>query len=201
MAMESFADHKSSFVSGSCFTALSRSDTFLSASLVGLFRSVLNTVSAEEARQGKEAGHLWNPIIKKGSKVEDHRLQQSSVVRYLRTNQLLMHHLAKDTERLLLGKQRAIMEVWIGWLLALWDLEERESHLLWLLGTARRFSCEEEMFGCSKLATTTLSLTKTSRLPSLPLSMSWNLVSCTHLRGHTVLRSAVIMRKKGLSGH
>lgn len=67
-------DQMPAFVPPSFFPALGRSDTVTYVSLVDLFMFLLNSLDFEEALLCEEVPHIWNPIIKKGSEVEDQRL-------------------------------------------------------------------------------------------------------------------------------
>lgn len=49
----------------SCFRALGRSDSVTQISLLDLFRIALSMFDSEEALQGKEVRHAWNPIVNK----------------------------------------------------------------------------------------------------------------------------------------
>lgn len=87
--MDSITDHMLALVPLSCFKPLGRSDTVTHMSLADLFRFVSSTFDGEEGQKGEEARHFWNPIIHKGSEVEDSRVWHSGVARYSSTIQLL----------------------------------------------------------------------------------------------------------------
>lgn len=77
---------------------------------------------------------------------------------------LLMHRLSRVDGPLLNHMQCGDLDVWIRWLLALCDLEERgsHSHLLPVIGEAvEHFFCQKGMLKC-RLAITALSMTKIS---------------------------------------
>lgn len=140
--MISFADHIPAFIPPSCFIALGRNDTVTHMSLANLYRFILNRFNVKEALQGEKARPLWNPIVNKGLEVEDQRLRRSSMTQYVLSSQLLMFHLVNDARELMDGIWRAKQASWMGWAMALGELTERGSHLLWLLATA----------GCSLLS-------------------------------------------------
>lgn len=108
-------------------------------SLVDVFRLTLNTLDREEALQGKEARHFWNPIISNGSEVEDQRLNQSGFAGSSSSNIQLIYHPVNDSRPLIYGFRRAELDVWIGWLLDLCDLTDCDSHSFWLPATGGRF--------------------------------------------------------------
>lgn len=130
-----------SVVRPQCFTALDRSDTVTHMLLPDMFRFVLNTFKGEEALLGQEVHPFWNPIINKGSKVEDLRLRQLGDAQYLSRNQLLRHHVVENVGRLIYGIGRADLNVWIEWLLAFCGLTEHGSRLLLIASDRRSLLC------------------------------------------------------------
>lgn len=128
--MESFPDRIPSFVPVSCFTASCLDVTVKHVPFADMFRFVLNTFDDDDALQGKYGRHLWNPIINKGSEVKDQRLQQSGVVQCSTADQLLIYNLLRDAERLIYDMRLVELDVRIGCLLALCDLNKSGLHSL-----------------------------------------------------------------------
>lgn len=90
---ESFPYHMQPFVPALCFTVLCKRDTVIFISRANLFRFALNTIDSKGTLQAKEANQFCNPILNKGSKVQDLLQRQPGVAWYSMTNQLLLHHL------------------------------------------------------------------------------------------------------------
>lgn len=95
---------------------------------------------------------------------------QFGVARCTWTSELLTHHLDNDAGWLKYGIGSAELSLWAGCLLALCYLTECGSYSLCFPETRGRSLCHRTMLSC-KLATTNLSVTKTSSLGSLPLSL------------------------------
>lgn len=74
MVMELFADHLHSFISLSYFTEVGRRVRVIHVAREKHLQFLLSNFDDKEALQAKVTRHFWNPIIKKGSKVEDERL-------------------------------------------------------------------------------------------------------------------------------
>lgn len=72
-----------------------------------------------------------DPLVSMSSEVEDQRLRQSGMARYSLTSQLHLHHLLNDAERRKYGIRHAKQDVWIRWLLVLFELADDRSHSLW----------------------------------------------------------------------
>lgn len=66
-------------------------------------------------------------MINKGSEVDQLWICDADVYRYF-SNHLLMYHLVDDKRRLIIRVWPGELEIWIGWFLALYDLEEQKSH-------------------------------------------------------------------------
>lgn len=95
-------------------------------------------------------------------------LQQAGVVRYLSTNQLLMHSLVKDFAWMMYGTQPAELNVWIVTLLAFCNLHQRGRIFFAYWWCEGAFYVRDGLLR-DQLATTTLSMTKESSLASLPI--------------------------------
>lgn len=111
-------------------------------------------------------------------------LRQSLVAQVLSPTQLVMHHLVSDAGLLIYCIRRAELDLWIGWLLALCDVPEQESHSPRLPATGRGFLQSGRLVE-AQVALSTLIITNTSGLVSLPLALSGNQIPCTPVRGHT----------------
>lgn len=182
------------FIHLSCITSLVQRETVTHMSQAEMFRYVLITIDGTEELQGQEAHYLWNPIIKKGSELEDRHLGHSSVLRCYSTNQLPIHYLLNDAGRLISGISRAELDMWFGWFLALYESPERVSHFLWWPETGRRSFCQKSML-TKKLATDFKH--EKNKFPGLlPMSLGQKVLSCLHARGHSILRLSQRRKRK-----
>lgn len=94
----------------SCSTILGRGEAVAHMWPVDLVRCVLNTFDGKETLQGEKARHFLNPIINKGSEVEERPLRMSGVAQYAWSNQLLIHYLVNVAGRLVYGIWRAELD-------------------------------------------------------------------------------------------
>lgn len=69
-------------------------------------------------------------FINKGLKEEDHQVQQTGMVLYSLTSQLLMPYLLNNARWLTYDISSGEIEVWIEWFLQFCNLNECRSHLL-----------------------------------------------------------------------
>lgn len=100
-------------------------DVFMEHSLEQLFTAVQDTFPGEEvvARNENEERLLWNPIVNIGNGTRDRNNNDCGRSRFSSTEKLLEDKLGNSDENNWFAPRRSALDVWIGWLLALLNLD------------------------------------------------------------------------------
>jgi len=84
---------------------------------------ILATFPGEDILMDEAAWKGWRPIINVGDETMDQNHRNAGIGRYSSTPWLTSSHLEDSGERIPVAVRRAYLDVWVGWLLALMNLD------------------------------------------------------------------------------
>ena len=102
------------------------------------FEKLYETFPGEEVLKDEKERLLWNPIVNSGIETEDKSERDAGRARYTGTVELLMNHFEKRRATAKFGYFRAALDVCLGWLAGMFDLDNRSKEQCWLPITGGR---------------------------------------------------------------
>lgn len=81
----------------------------------------------------------WSPIVNVGVERRDEQDRNHGIGRYTTTWSFLMQYMESSEERRVLAKHRALLDVWLGWLGALLNLDKNGTEPVTMPSTGGRF--------------------------------------------------------------
>ena len=92
-------------------------------SLEKLYDFMETTFPGEEAIKDEKQREHWNPIINSGDASTDLNQRNGGHARISSTTRLLIGHMESDRQRMWAARRRAALDLWMGWLLSLLNLD------------------------------------------------------------------------------
>ena len=134
--MENFVEPMMPF---SCLGILERLPEVVQGISISVwFKWMESTFPGEEDMKSNENWGLWAPIINSGFKETDEKANEEGRGRYTSTTRLLMDYCERRERNVKYSERRAAMDVWIGWVVALLNLDHDVYFKSWLPGTGGR---------------------------------------------------------------
>lgn len=80
---------------------------------------IMSTFSAENIVKKEKNRKLWSPIVYEGVESLEEEDRYAGTARCSSTKELLMEYMVVDIEPVWSAKERADLDVWLGWISAL----------------------------------------------------------------------------------
>lgn len=100
--------------------------------------AVYSTFPGEQSLRDEGNRDLWSPIINAGEERDDEEARNKGAARYTSMPKLLMEEFEKE-EHMWVARCRALLDVWLGMLALLLNIDENGRHALWMPATGGRF--------------------------------------------------------------